>query len=444
MYLEELIEVAIGLILVYIVLSVAVMSLQEWIVSVLQKRAKDLEAILREMLAEAFQPSADSSNGGIKSMPEHSSGILEKIYGHALIQSLKKGDGKPSYIPVDKFVLALFDTVITAGSDASTIKKTLEELKSYEENVPEALQAGLLTTIDELEKKADQTRDDPIKMSKLRKEIEAFANQYTEYDIGPIYDAILHSFVPVAEEQVIQALKRGADTLTIDNIHLKHTLDDLIHQAEMYTKAGESKLVMVRANAEKWFTDTMDRASGWYKRTMHMWALTIGLVLAVIFNVDTVEIATRLWIQPTLRQSLVVAAEAYQLPEGAQGGGEVLSPTDTINRLQNSLAGLHLPIGWTFESLGPDIFNPATDRCTLFPQSRAEGQPGKDVFGVALNGACKRWANPPRDWGILTKLLGFLITGIAAMQGAPFWFDIIQKLVNVRSAGVKPEEKATK
>jgi hypothetical protein len=26
------------------------------------------------------------------------------------------------------------------------------------------------------------------------------------------------------------------------------------------------------------------------------------------------------------------------------------------------------------------------------------------------------------------------------MQGAPFWFDILKRLVNVRSAGQKPEE----
>jgi hypothetical protein len=28
------------------------------------------------------------------------------------------------------------------------------------------------------------------------------------------------------------------------------------------------------------------------------------------------------------------------------------------------------------------------------------------------------------------------------MQGAPFWFEMLKKLVNVRSSGVKPEEKA--
>jgi hypothetical protein len=44
----------------------------------------------------------------------------------------------------------------------------------------------------------------------------------------------------------------------------------------------------------------------------------------------------------------------------------------------------------------------------------------------------------------LTKILGMAITGAAAAQGAPFWFDILKKLVNVRSAGIKPEENNPK
>jgi hypothetical protein len=36
---------------------------------------------------------------------------------------------------------------------------------------------------------------------------------------------------------------------------------------------------------------------------------------------------------------------------------------------------------------------------------------------------------------------GFVITGLALSLGAPFWFDLLKKLVAIRSAGVKPEEK---
>jgi len=254
---------------------------------------------------------------------------------------------------------------------------------------------------------------------------------------------LLHAQIPVAEDEVISALKRGATAMTAKNRQLKETLDDLVYMAEMYAREGESKLAKARANAEKWFDDTMDRASGWYKRRAQVWAFAIGLVLAIAFNVDTAEIATRLWIQPTLRQSLVKAAEDYQLQETiTQPQGQTTNPVDSINNLQRSLTGLQLPIGWTLVALGPEEFNPATDRCRLFPRPATESQQGKDVLGLFINGTCNRWGNAPQGWGVITKTLGFLITGFAAMQGAPFWFEMLKKLVNIRSTGIKPEEKA--
>jgi hypothetical protein len=47
----------------------------------------------------------------------------------------------------------------------------------------------------------------------------------------------------------------------------------------------------------------------------------------------------------------------------------------------------------------------------------------------------------PRDWGyVLSKVLGWAISGLAASQGAPFWFDVLKRFTNVRSAGIKPAE----
>jgi hypothetical protein len=286
-----------------------------------------------------------------------------------------------------------------------------------------------------------KVRDDPVAMSKLLDQIDQFTKEYSKYEIGPLFDGILHALLPSDKEaEVIKMLKRGAATLTVENPQLKQTLDDIVQQAELFVQEKESMLAKARTIAEKWFDDTMDRASGWYKRSAQYWALGIGLVLALFLNIDTIEIATRLWIQPTLRQSLVQAAQAYQLPAS---GGQVSNPADKINELQSQLTGLTLPIGWTFKSLGPDVYNPAIDRCTLNPQPGSGGRPGKDVYGLYVNGSCKVWVDAPQGWaGILTKLVGLFITGVAAMQGAPFWFEMLKKLVNVRSSGVKPEEKA--
>ncbi|MBK7407801.1 MAG: hypothetical protein IPJ40_06805 [Saprospirales bacterium] len=37
--------------------------------------------------------------------------------------------------------------------------------------------------------------------------------------------------------------------------------------------------------------------------------------------------------------------------------------------------------------------------------------------------------------GWLHKAFGWLVTAIAISLGAPFWFDMLRKMVNIRSSG---------
>ena len=41
----------------------------------------------------------------------------------------------------------------------------------------------------------------------------------------------------------------------------------------------------------------------------------------------------------------------------------------------------------------------------------------------------------------MLKLVGILVTGFAISQGAPFWFDLLNKFMVIRST-VKPAEKS--
>ena len=47
------------------------------------------------------------------------------------------------------------------------------------------------------------------------------------------------------------------------------------------------------------------------------------------------------------------------------------------------------------------------------------------------------------DWGWLAKLIGIAITVIAIMMGAPFWFDVLNKISNLRGTGNRPDVAAT-
>ena len=431
MYLEELVEVAIGLILVFVVISLAVMQIQEWLAGLLRWRAIHLEDAIRSMLNEPIERpklSAWLARYGINrrkgsarlhGLPT----IVEQLYEHPLIRSLAQPGSMPSYIPADKFALALFDTIMSAGTNASTIRKALVQLK---ENQALLLDRAIREALDLLIEQAKQVGTNEANLAALKEALGKFKEQQPE--LRPVVNVLLQAELPKDSEKILAQLKDGAATLIVTNPELKQAVDSLITQAETYAKKGENVLEATRANVEKWFNDTMDRAGGWYKRNAQGVSLAIGLVLVLFFNVDAIHISTRLWREPTLRQFLVSQAEKYP-PPASSDPAEI---GKTIDSLQGELEGLEIPVGWTFQAVP---FDGSSQRCTMFPRDAA-----RDVLGVPWDGVCKVWADPPKGWGIATKLIGFTISALAAMQGAPFWFDILKKIINIRTSGAKPGE----
>jgi hypothetical protein len=140
MYLQELLEVAIGLVFVYLLLSLVCMQVQEWLASYLRWRADNLEDGLREMLAD------EALTAGWRRMrrkipilkqflkPEGLLGWVDTLYAHPLIKSLAQPGTKPSYIPARNFAQVLFDMVMTAGTEASVIQQTLLALRAEIQN----------------------------------------------------------------------------------------------------------------------------------------------------------------------------------------------------------------------------------------------------------------------------------------------------------------------
>ncbi|MBM3555897.1 MAG: hypothetical protein FJX47_10125 [Alphaproteobacteria bacterium] len=159
-----------------------------------------------------------------------------------------------------------------------------------------------------------------------------------------------------------------------------------------------------RRNVETWYDDTMDRVSGAYKRTAQIWLVGIGLVLAVFFNVDSIELARRLWFDPALAEATAAAAQAYVANQGSSGG-EKLDLASQAEIARKALESHPAPIGWP----------------------RGDGQKG--FFMQVVDHVGK---------GGLWLIVGWLITAFAVSLGAPFWFDALQKLINLRGTGPKP------
>ena len=323
---SPLLDVAIGLVLVYLLLSLICSAINELLEGWMKNRASDLERGIRELLGH---PATGSP------AREDLSSYATKIYQHPLVASLYQGkyvDGKlPSYIPSRTFALALMDIALPPRADQPG---------------GAAGAAGVAP--------AAEGGGAPHPVAALR----------------------------VAVAQIDNAQVRGALLPLID--------------------AAGADAVRVRENIEGWYNTSMDRVSGWYKRRTHIIVFVIGLVIAAALNVDTISITRRLGADEKLRSAMVDAAAATvkENPIGADSGKTPEQKVEAQLKELNAIAGL--PIGWS------------------------SGAPPLSADGATQ---------------VLQALPGWLITAFAVSLGAPFWFDLLNKFMVVRST-VKPHEKS--
>jgi hypothetical protein len=163
----------------------------------------------------------------------------------------------------------------------------------------------------------------------------------------------------------------GRDIDAIADAQLRRALKGL------YGRAG-GDLHQFQDALAGWFDSAMERVSGAYKRRAQLVSLLLSLLLAILFNIDSIHLFRSLWLHPALTAHLGMVPVALD--------------TRTVDALWA------LPIGWT-----------------SFP--------------------------PAIDADFVLRVAGWLLTASTALFGAPFWFDMLQRTVQMRGTGSKPEER---
>lgn len=334
MFGSNVLEFALGMVFVYLLLSLLCTAINEAIEARLKNRAKDLERGLRELLKDP-----------------HGTGLVKQIYEHSLVSSLfkdpydpAKQGNLPSYIPARNFALALMDIVLPATETETSGA------------------AGATAS------SASTSPPDTNSLKDLR-------------------DAI--------------------------NTNLKGNADVQKALLTLVDAAGDN-ITKARENIEGWFNSSMDRVSGWYKRRAHTIILFLGLGVAVAMNADTITIGQSLSTNDTLRKTLAATAEGYAKQPPPPAGSTEKSPEKRAEEVREEIEKLGLPVGWHWKDFEVD------------PN-------GVPFVGNHGPGAIFRWS--------LTKIIGWLLTAIAISLGAPFWFDMLNKIIVIRST-VKPHEKS--
>lgn len=285
---SQVLEVAVGLVFIYLVVSTVCSGIKEIIARLFDTRAKTLEGTIRKMLAD----------------PDNK--ITSAILQNHLITGAIESGNRPSYISSRNFALALFDTIAPADP---TKQRTVQDLKDGISKLPDKrVQKSLLGVVDSAQQDAD----------------------------------------------------------------------------------------LARQRVENWFDDSMERASGAYKRTAQKYIAVFGLVLCAALNIDTLLIVRELWSDDAVRATITKQAQ----DAAANGHAPNFCP-DGSNSISDCIRAANIPpLGWAHTG------------------SHA----------------------PPElsEWPL--KIFGILISGIAVALGAPFWFDLLNKIVNLRLTGNPPPD----
>jgi hypothetical protein len=147
--------------------------------------------------------------------------------------------------------------------------------------------------------------------------------------------------------------------------------------------------------------------TGWYKAFARKHLLVFGLLAAVLFNIDTIAITKQIAAEPGLRSILV----GYSINPEFQK----LSQTDL-----------------------------SADPGKASPSALAAGKEAKQFLEQA-HGLPFGWSRTPLEWWNagtmwtrLFTIFGWLLTGLGVSLGAPFWFDLLNKVASLRASGPKP------
>ena len=311
----QAIDVGLGLMFIYLVLSLVCTGINEFLAGIFQRRRRNLVKGLKFILTHD-----DHSN------------LVRDFKAHPLIQSLYGKKFQTSYIPPKVFSSVLVDLLHPGDSRTST-------------------------TLDDIRNKID-----PPKGS---------AN-------------------PQTTSTLYQTLK-------------------------LLTKESENDLTKLKAKIEEWYNEAMVGTSGRFRMRTQAIVFTIAVAVAFAANADTFTLVQTLSQDSNIRSALV--NQAARFGENAPVTQQAKLPTDAPGGHKDSANSTP---GETADAAIPPL--------TLNDLEKSGLQLGWETFP------------PPTEELGFKKFMGLMITAIAISLGAPFWFDLLKKVANVRAGSLSPDE----
>ena len=251
----------------------------------------------------------------------------------------------------------------------------------------------------------------------------------------------------ITKEQIEAALEGiiKEHKITKGNEKDKIVLD---HETAKYVlslwKDSYGDIVKFKLQLEAWFDRTMEQCTEWYKRKIQIILLVLGFMLAWFFNADTFTIISKLSTDRDAREKIVTLAAAYSAANPQAPTDANLSvPASKLDSLLDVKKKLEDDIANANSILGLGGWAPDSAKVVIDPKTQDKKYlPAVDYYSLsATHQKATRviYFTHFEKWQYFLRLFchhffGFLITAIAISLGAPFWFDLLNKLMKLRTS----------
>lgn len=420
MFDGALLDVAIGMLLVFFVSSLIASAVVEAIGGFLHRRSKhlwdtldlllgntstadgDIRSIVDELYRQPFitglvrptdRAQFDPSTSGVEpvKVPRRAK-PPESVRERAIVATRAVGDEEllrryygPIHLQPREFTNSLLAVLRPQGKldEALTTLHTIRQQLDGPNDTDIAL-ADIDASLSDLRSAADalRARDITDAIDELRTIGERVDVERVRHIVSEAESAFVAFFTgDPTREQLVSALGVVPHDLRIKLL-------------AVLNEAGED-IVRIRSGIEDWYERTMSAASSWYRKQTRWFLFIAGAVMAVSMNVDAVGAATTLYRDEAAREAIVALADdvssitCANSTGPATDDGEEGAPSLNLGCVRDELGGsLSLPIGWG---------------------------------GIETT-----------FWAWVLRVLGWITVAGAVTVGAPFWYDLLGRALRLR------------
>lgn len=489
MSLPLILEVAIGLVFIYLTLSLLASEIQEIIGTLLQWRAEHLKRSIEVLLAgndqESQRAASDFANQLydsplIRSLNQEATGPIGRTFrlfnktigsGYRLLTRTRNVFGKstsgPSYIPAPAFAQTLIENLKLDTIRALLVDSRLRRL------IEERMMLPVNHIVNDLRA---STANEFLLNGELRQ---------LEQTIGQILQDFQERRTTLAETldrllERLQEFEAMAQDVLPDNHHLTETFMRRLHYLQRnvaHTDLDKTALLRKLQPSLQELITVLDQTSDLYQELVGLSQREGGAAKAALDYLSKQRLPT------SVRASLDAMAKQVQT-RVTELEDDLTALTQAVeswfDRAMDRASGVYkrnakavgliigfaIAVGMNADSLhmldrlstDPTIRQAITRSAEQFAGSSPDALPSElEAMQTAVDEALhsipiplgyqaavterQEAAQATWQFPIARRLLGWAITAIAISMGANFWFDLLKKLVNVKASGRAPNEK---